>query len=67
MALGCLEGRLQILPNPDSFMPMYARKEAWLSSRIEGTQNSLQDLLAAEAQLFVEARAEDAGEVFGLC
>ncbi len=67
MALGCLEGRLQILPNPDSFMPMYARKEAGLSSRIEGTQSSLQDLLAAEAQWFVEARAQDVGEAIRLC
>jgi Fic family protein len=31
---------------------MYVRKEAVLSSQIEGTQSSLQDLLAAEADLF---------------
>jgi len=30
---------------------MYVRKEAVLSSQIEGTQSSLQNLLAAEAQL----------------
>lgn len=40
------------LPNPDLFVFMYVRKEAVLSSQIEGTQSSLQDLLAAEAQLF---------------
>jgi Fic family protein len=38
------------LPNPDLFVFMYVRKEAVLSSQIEGTQSSLQDLLAAEAQ-----------------
>jgi Fic family protein len=31
---------------------MYVRKEAVLSSQIEGTQSSLQDLLAAEAKLY---------------
>src|SRR6188768_2389178 len=38
-------------PNPDLFVFMYVRKEAVLSSQIEGTQSSLQDLLAVEAQL----------------
>jgi Fic family protein len=38
------------LPNPDLFVFMYVRKEAVLSSQIEGTQSSLQDLLAAEAR-----------------
>lgn len=37
---------------PHLFVFMYVRKEAVLSSQIEGTQNSLQDLLAAEARLF---------------
>lgn len=63
IALGRLDGTLQILPNPDLFMFMYVRKEAVLSSQIEGTQSSLQDLLAAEAQLFVEAGAKDVAEV----
>lgn len=40
------------LPNPDLLVFMYVRKEAVLSSQIEGTQSSLQDLLAAKAQLF---------------
>ena len=31
---------------------MYVRKEAVLSSQIEGAQSSLQELLAAEAELF---------------
>src|ERR1700735_4016783 len=50
-ALGRLDGSVQTLPNPDLFVFMYVRKEAVLSSQIEGTQSSLQDLLAAEAQL----------------
>ena len=51
-ALGRLDGSIQTLPNPDLFVMMYVRKEAVLSSQIEGTQSSLQDLLAAEADLF---------------
>src|SRR5215212_5702462 len=50
-ALGRLDGSVLTLPNPDLFVFMYVRKEAVLSSQIEGTQSSLQDLLAAEAKL----------------
>ena len=42
---------------------MYVRKEAVLSSQIEGTQSSLQDLLSAEAQLFDHDRPRDVDEV----
>src|SRR5580658_10360589 len=56
LALGRLDGSIQTLPNPDLFVFMYVRKEAVLSSQIEGTQSSLQDLLSAEAQLFAPAR-----------
>ena len=48
-ALGRLDGSAQILPNPDLFVTMYVRKEAVLSSQIEGTQASLEDVLAYEA------------------
>jgi Fic family protein len=51
-ALGRLDGSIVTLPNPDLLVFMYVRKEAVLSSQIEGTQSSLQDLLAAEAELF---------------
>jgi Fic family protein len=51
-ALGRLDGSVVTLPNPDLLVFMYVRKEAVLSSQIEGTQSSLQDLLAAEANLF---------------
>lgn len=63
-ALGRLDGSVQTLPNPDLFVFMYVRKEAVLSSQIEGTQSSLQDLLAAEANLFgEETRPHDVDEV----
>jgi Fic family protein len=42
---------------------MYVRKEAVLSSQIEGTQSSLQDLLAAEAQMFDQNLPRDVDEV----
>lgn len=42
--LGRLDGVTQILPNPDLFVAMYVKKEAVLSSQIEGTQASLTDL-----------------------
>jgi Fic family protein len=51
-ALGLLEGAALMLPSPELVVFMYIRKEAVLSSQIEGTQSSLQDVLAAEAKLF---------------
>lgn len=62
-ALGRLDGSVLTLPNPDLFVFMYVRKEAVLSSQIEGTQSSLQDLLAAEAQLFEQTLPHDVDEV----
>lgn len=62
-ALGRLDGSVLTLPNPDLFVFMYVRKEAVLSSQIEGTQSSLQDLLAAEAQLFDQNLPRDVDEV----
>ncbi|TAG25196.1 MAG: Fic family protein [Burkholderiales bacterium] len=62
-ALGRLDGSVLTLPNPDLFILMYVRKEAVLSSQIEGTQSSLQDLLAAEASLYDEHRPQDVEEV----
>jgi len=63
VALGRLDGSIQTLPNPDLFVLMYVRKEAVLSSQIEGTQSSLQDLLAAEAQLYSPETPKDVDEV----
>ncbi len=62
-ALGRLDGSALTLPHPDLFVFMYVRKEAVLSSQIEGTQSSLQDLLAAEARLFDDTRPDDVDDV----
>lgn len=63
LALGRLDGSVQTLPNPDVFVLMYVRKEAVLSSRIEGTQSTLQDVLVAEAHFRSPARPRDVDEV----
>ena len=63
LALGRLDGSIQTLPQPDLFVLMYIRKEAVLSSQIEGTQSSLQDLLAAEARIFTPNQPNDVDEV----
>jgi len=47
-ALGQLDGITSILPDTSLFLYMYIRKEALLSSQIEGTQSSLSDLLLFE-------------------
>ncbi len=62
-ALGRLEGSIQTLPNPDLFVLMYVRKEAVLSSQIEGTQASINDLLKAEAKVFDANAPRDVDEV----
>lgn len=63
LALGRLDGSIQTLPNPDLFVFMYVRKEAVLSSQIEGTQSSLNDLLAAEASILTAESPKDVDEV----
>lgn len=50
-ALGRLDGSTFLLPDPDQFLYSYIRKEAVLSSQIEGTQSSLSDLLLFEHDL----------------
>jgi Fic family protein len=62
-ALGRLDGSVQTLPDPDLFVYMYVRKEAVLSSQIEGTQSSLDDVLEAEAKVFSASRPRDVDEV----
>jgi len=61
--LGRLVGASQILPNPDFFVLMYVRREAVLSSQIEGTEASLTDLLEYEAQLERAERRIDVQEI----
>ena len=48
-ALGRLDGIRSALPDPKLFLYMYVRKEALLSSQIEGTQSSLSELLRFES------------------
>ena len=62
-ALGRLDGSVQTLPDSDLFVLMYVRKEAVLSSQIEGTQSSLNDLLRAEARIYDPDRPADVREV----
>ena len=62
-ALGRLDGSIQTLPNPSLFVFMYVRKEAVLSSQIEGTQASINDLLEVEAQAFSPHHPRDVDEV----
>jgi Fic family protein len=50
-SLAALDSAILTLPNPNLFVFMYVRKEAVLSSQIEGTQSSLDDLLRAEANI----------------
>jgi Fic family protein len=63
LALGRLDGSTEALPNPDLFVMMYVRKEAVLSSQIEGTQASLADVLESEAKVFEPDISSDVSEV----
>lgn len=62
-ALGRLDGSTDALPNPDLFVFMYVRKEAVLSSQIEGTQASLIDVLEFESRALEPDNPQDAAEV----
>lgn len=62
-ALARLDGVTQVLPNPDLFVAMYVKKEALLSSQIEGTQASLQGVLEFEAQMKPRDDINDIQEV----
>ena len=62
-SLGRLDGVIQTIPNPDLFVAMYVRHEAVLSSQIEGTQSTLEDLLAVELEPATRGLPEDVEEV----
>jgi len=62
-ALGRLDGIASILPDTPLFLYMYVRKEALLSSQIEGTQSSLSDLLLFESDEVPGAPLDDVLEV----
>ncbi len=51
LALGRLDGIAETLPDVDFFILMYIRKEATLSSQVEGTQATFADVLNAEAKI----------------
>ncbi|PHS20864.1 MAG: cell filamentation protein Fic [Robiginitomaculum sp.] len=62
-ALGRLDGMSMVLPDSSLFLYMYVRKEAVLSSQIEGTQSSLSDLLLFETDQAPGAPMDDVTEV----
>ncbi len=62
-ALGRLDGMSMVLPNSSLFLYMYVRKEAVLSSQIEGTQSSLSDLLLYETSEALGVPLDDVTEV----
>ena len=62
-ALGRLDGVTMLLPRQELFLYMYVRKEAVLSSQIEGTQSTLTDLLRFETEAQAGQPIDDIREV----
>ncbi len=62
-ALGRLDGITMLLPRQELFLYMYVRKEAVLSSQIEGTQSTLTDLLRFETEAQAGEPIDDIREV----
>ncbi|PHS22566.1 MAG: cell filamentation protein Fic [Robiginitomaculum sp.] len=63
LALGRLDGVRSVAPDTSLFLYMYVRKEALLSSQIEGTQSTLSDLLLYENEQAPGAPVDDVEEV----
>ena len=63
LALGRLDGVARLLPDLHLFLYFYVRKEAVLSSQIEGTQSSLSDLLLFENEQIPGVPLDDVQEV----
>jgi len=63
LACGRLDGVTALLSDPDLFLYAYVRREAVLSSQIEGTQSSLSDLLLFELEEAPGMPVDDAVEV----
>lgn len=63
LALGRLDSIATLLPDPHLFLYAYVRKEAVLSSQIEGTQSSLSDLLLFELEEAPGVPVDDVVEV----
>jgi Fic family protein len=62
-ALARLDAISTLLPNANLFVAMYVRQEAVLSSQIEGTQSTLEDVLAYEANATHNKAPKDVEEV----
>jgi Fic family protein len=62
-ALGRLDAMASLLPNTSLFLYAYVRKEALVSSQIEGTQSSFSDLLLYESDQVPGVPLEDVREV----
>ena len=63
LALGRLDGVADILPDVSFFILMYLRKEATLSSQIEGTRATFVDVLKAEAKIEDSEIHKDVDEI----
>ena len=63
LAIGRLDGAASVLPDPHIFLYSYVRREAVLSSRIEGTKSSMIDLLSFEAGAMPNVPVDDVTEV----
>lgn len=63
LALGRLDSITLLLPEPNIFLYAYVRREAVLSSQIEGTQSSLSDLLLFELESAAGVPFDDVVEV----
>lgn len=63
LSLGRLDSVSTLLPDTSFFLYTYVRKEAVLSSQIEGTQSSLSDLLLFEAEAITDVPVDDVTEV----
>jgi Fic family protein len=62
-SLGRLDGIAELLTQHELFLYMYVRKEAVLSSQIEGTQSTLSDLLRFETDAVAGTPVDDIREV----
>ena len=63
LSLGRLDGAATTMPDVDSLLYTFVRKEAVLSSQIEGTQSTLDELLAHEVEAVPGAPGDDDREV----
>src|SRR5215212_10142287 len=63
LALGRLDGIVRVVLDPELFVAMYVRREAVLSSQIEGTQSTLEDLLEVELEPESRGRHGDVGDI----